>query len=288
MDTNLSNRVRSFLKQASATMEATEQMEKHATAVGKGINAARKAKKTFVNIKRPKLPVVPMPDPAKNEAVMQAAKLEAVPGFEGFMQTAPMTGDFGGTTILRDYARTKPKNAKPSIEVLHNLISPEAQLTTKIKAPRFFKKKNAPAPETGSLRAEASLPRTFDASQITERSTSIPGALKAKPTATQTPSAGYTAPTGQAGSYLDAIRAWAKEHPIATPAIAAGASSAGTGALGYGIGKSNGKKDSSDIMSQYYKMREFINAQRLASANSSFLNRLANVFGGGDLSNMIG
>lgn len=268
-------------------------MEKHATAVRNGINAAKKVKKTFVNIKRPKLPVVPMPDPAKNEAVMQAAKLEAVPGFEGFMQTAPMTGDFGGTTILRDYARTKPKNAKPSIEVLHNLISPEAQLTTKIKAPRFFKKKNAPAPETGSSWAEASLPKTFDASQITERSTSIPGALKAKPTASNSAAgkaseAGYTPPAGQAGSYLDAIRAWAKEHPIATPAIAAGASSAGTGALGYGIGKSNGKKDSSDIMSQYYKMREFINAQRLASANSSFLNRLANVFGGGDLSNMIG
>lgn len=81
---------------------------------------------------------------------------------------------------------------------------------------------------------------------------------------------------------------WAKEHPVLTPAIAAGVTTPIAGGIGYGIGHDSGFESGSSNAAAYWQMREALRNHQLRGVNSEFLTRLANLFGGGDLSRLIG
>lgn len=81
---------------------------------------------------------------------------------------------------------------------------------------------------------------------------------------------------------------WAKEHPVLTPAITAGVAAPLAGGIGYGIGHDSGFESGSSNAAAYWQMREALRNHQLRGVNSEFLTRLANLFGGGDLSRLIG
>lgn len=81
---------------------------------------------------------------------------------------------------------------------------------------------------------------------------------------------------------------WVGKHPAITSALTGVGGGALGGGIGYGIGSGSGQQDGFDAASAYYKMREALQRHNLMSANDNILSRLANVFGGGDLSNLIG
>lgn len=84
------------------------------------------------------------------------------------------------------------------------------------------------------------------------------------------------------------VGTWAKEHPVLTPAITAGVAAPITGGIGYGIGRDSGFESGSSNAAAYWQMREALRNHQLRGVNSEFLTRLANLFGGGDLSRLIG
>ena len=84
------------------------------------------------------------------------------------------------------------------------------------------------------------------------------------------------------------ITAWMKEHPYLTVGGGVAAGAAGGAGLGYGIGNGSGRQEGSQIAQRYYELREALDRQRLQRANDSFLSRLGNLFGTGDLSGLIG
>ena len=86
---------------------------------------------------------------------------------------------------------------------------------------------------------------------------------------------------------MDSASDWAKAHPIATPSIAYGAGIASGVLPGYFSGKSSGKDDAWEKANAYYTMREYLRNESIRNANSSIMSRLANVFGGGDLNELI-
>lgn len=86
----------------------------------------------------------------------------------------------------------------------------------------------------------------------------------------------------------DNITAWMKEHPYLTAGGGLAAGAAGGAGVGYGVGSSSGKQEGSQIAQRYYELREALDRQRLQRTNDSFLSRLGNLFGAGDLSNLIG
>lgn len=81
---------------------------------------------------------------------------------------------------------------------------------------------------------------------------------------------------------------WVTAHPAIASALTGVGGGALGGGIGYGIGSGSGQQDGFDAASAYYKMREALQRHNLLAANDSILSRLANVFGGGDLSNLIG
>lgn len=86
----------------------------------------------------------------------------------------------------------------------------------------------------------------------------------------------------------DNITAWMKEHPYLTVGGGVAAGAAGGAGVGYGIGNGSGRQEGSQIAQRYYELREALDRQRLQQANGSFLSRLGNLFGTGDLSGLIG
>lgn len=86
----------------------------------------------------------------------------------------------------------------------------------------------------------------------------------------------------------DNITAWMKEHPYLTVGGGVAAGAAGGAGIGYGIGNGSGRQEGSQIAQRYYELREALDRQRLQQANGSFLSRLGNLFGTGDLSGLIG
>jgi hypothetical protein len=84
------------------------------------------------------------------------------------------------------------------------------------------------------------------------------------------------------------ITAWAKEHPYLTVGGGVAAGAAAGGGLGYGLGHGAGQQDGAQTAQRYYELRDALDRQRLRQTNDSFLSRLANLFGTGELSNMIG
>jgi len=84
------------------------------------------------------------------------------------------------------------------------------------------------------------------------------------------------------------ITAWMKEHPYLTVGGGVAAGAAGGAGIGYGIGNGSGRQEGSQIAQRYYELREALDRQRLQRANDSFLSRLGNLFGTGDLSGLIG
>lgn len=91
----------------------------------------------------------------------------------------------------------------------------------------------------------------------------------------------------QARGIMDSVGDWTKEHPIATPAIAAGSAAAAAGGIGYGMGSSSGYDDAMENAHAYYTLRERFREDALREANSSVASRLANVFGAGDLNALL-
>ena len=83
------------------------------------------------------------------------------------------------------------------------------------------------------------------------------------------------------------VGSWMGRHPYLTIGAGVGLG-AGGAAVGYNSGESTGREEAAKAMQLYYAMRESMQRQNLQSANSSFLSRLANLFGTGELSNMIG
>ena len=86
----------------------------------------------------------------------------------------------------------------------------------------------------------------------------------------------------------DNITAWMKEHPYLTVGGGVAAGAAGGAGIGYGVGSGSGRQEGSQIAQRYYELREALDRQRLQRTNDSFLSRLGNLFGAGDLSNLIG
>lgn len=101
--------------------------------------------------------------------------------------------------------------------------------------------------------------------------------------------------TGEAAKVTDeaantvgsSIGSWMGRHPYLTIGAGVGLG-AGGAAVGYNSGSSTGREEAAKALQLYYAMRESMQRQNLQSANSSFLSRLANLFGTGELSNMIG
>lgn len=84
------------------------------------------------------------------------------------------------------------------------------------------------------------------------------------------------------------ITNWLKEHPYLTAAgTTAGGSAFGTG-LGYMLGNSSGSEETAQKLHNYYAINEALRRNALRSANSDILSRLANIFGAGDLNDLIG
>ena len=99
---------------------------------------------------------------------------------------------------------------------------------------------------------------------------------------------GSNAPGGNADDIDEATANWFSRHPYWT-AGAAAAGGLGAGSLiGYNSGNSTGRSEAAQALQQYYGMRESLQREALREANSSPLSRLANLFGTGELSNLIG
>lgn len=91
----------------------------------------------------------------------------------------------------------------------------------------------------------------------------------------------------EAGKWFNRLGDWFKEHPVATPAIAAGSAAAAAGGIGYGSGSSSGYDEAMENAHAYYTLRERFKEEALREANSSVLSRLANVFGAGELNTLL-
>lgn len=119
-----------------------------------------------------------------------------------------------------------------------------------------------------------------------------PADPKQGPTADPKPTPKGDKPDGETKGWWDdfskGVGDWAKEHPVLTPAITAGVAAPITGGIGYGIGRDSGFESGSSNAAAYWQMREALRNHQLRGVNSEFLTRLANLFGGGDLSRLIG
>ena len=80
---------------------------------------------------------------------------------------------------------------------------------------------------------------------------------------------------------------WFKMHPYLTAAgTTAGGSALGTG-LGYALGHSSGSEEATKKLHTYYAINEALRRNALRRANSDILARLANIFGAGELNDLI-
>lgn len=86
---------------------------------------------------------------------------------------------------------------------------------------------------------------------------------------------------------LEPITDWAKEHPVATPLIAAGVTNIPTAGISYAIGSNSGEERGVANADAYYRLLMAQQASALQNANGDLLSRLANVFGAGDLNKII-
>lgn len=81
---------------------------------------------------------------------------------------------------------------------------------------------------------------------------------------------------------------WITRHPYMALGGGVAAGSAAGAGIGYGMGNSSGQQTGAATAQRYYELRAALDRQRLRQTNDSFLSRLGNLFGAGDLSNMIG
>lgn len=88
-------------------------------------------------------------------------------------------------------------------------------------------------------------------------------------------------------SPFEPVADWAKEHPVATPLIAAGLTNIPTAGISYAIGSNSGEERGVANADAYYRMLMAQQASALQNANGDLLSRLANVFGAGDLNKII-
>ena len=86
----------------------------------------------------------------------------------------------------------------------------------------------------------------------------------------------------------DKIKSWITNHPYLALGGGVAAGAAGGAGIGYGVGSGSGIQEGSQIAQRYYAMREALQQQALRKTNDSFFARLGNLFGTGDLSNIIG
>ena len=91
-----------------------------------------------------------------------------------------------------------------------------------------------------------------------------------------------------APSWMSNVKDWMSAHPYLTVGGGIGAGLVGGAGLGYGLGHGAGQQDGAQIAQRYYQMMMALDRARMRNVNDSFLSRLANLFGTGELSNMIG
>lgn len=128
------------------------------------------------------------------------------------------------------------------------------------------------------------------AEELAKRAPEVDGTPKSK-NAPKTDAPEPDAAPNATGWWNDAtknVSDWVGKHPAITSALTGVGGGALGGGIGYGIGSGSGQQDGFDAASAYYKMREALQRHNLLAANDNILSRLANVFGGGDLSNLIG
>lgn len=88
-------------------------------------------------------------------------------------------------------------------------------------------------------------------------------------------------------SPFEPIADWAKEHPVATPIIAAGLTNIPTAGVSYALGSNSGEERGVANADAYYRLLMANQASALQNANGDLISRLANVFGAGDLNKII-
>ena len=93
---------------------------------------------------------------------------------------------------------------------------------------------------------------------------------------------------GTAPAAVTASTNWITRHPYMALGGGVAAGSAAGAGIGYGMGNSSGQQTGAATAQRYYELRDALDRQRLRQTNDSFLSRLGNLFGAGDLSNMIG
>lgn len=271
MSEDLSIRVREFLKQASTTMEATEQMEKIALSPKYMLAAARKAKKL-----------------GRTE-LKRLTSMESVPGeFEGVRYRSPEG------LVERAIA---PGNM-PARKITRVTKDPEGRQRTEVTMTLF-----PPNRPKGSSRGGTSTKPNAKTQQAPADATTKSTATGISKSDVAGAGAGSVEGAGAAGEKADSLfskgkqkayEAWdkgkglAKAHPVLAAGIGAVGTGGTTGILGYNMGHSSGQEDTAKLVSDYYKIREAMLQQQLAGANSSLWNRIANVFGAGDLSAIAG
>lgn len=298
MSEDLSIRVREFLKQASTTMEATEQMEKIALSPKYMLAASRKAKKL-----------------GRTE-LKRLTSMESVPN--GVRYSLP-EGLAGG---IRSVVRRKTKDGGE----YRKLLLKGEQGTPAIHLDQSFNAKGrrglttATVDDGSAFQALIDTPKSISSNSVRSainaskveniaknrvagKPDGNPGAAGISKSDVAGAGAGSAGGAGAAGEKADSLfskgkqkayEAWdkgkglAKAHPVLAAGIGAVGTGGTTGILGYNMGHSSGQEDTAKLVSDYYKIREAMLQQQLAGANSSLWNRIANVFGAGDLSAIAG
>lgn len=97
----------------------------------------------------------------------------------------------------------------------------------------------------------------------------------------------YNYKSSPIGAPIGTVADWAKNHPVATPLIAAGITNIPTAGISYAIGSSNGEDRGVANADAYYRLLMANQASALQNANGDIISRLANVFGAGDLNKII-
>lgn len=198
---------------------------------------------------------------------------------------------YDGKYVKGDYSRVQQRAAAPSFEESYfNQYGrmPDADMV---------RQSTVPAPKAPTWQDEFYARNGYLPEQHVNSSSNVsPAMLGAKKPAAGGNAAKPDAANAGAANANDAaepgmwgnITAWAKEHPYLTVGGGVAAGAAAGGGLGYGLGHGAGQQDGAQTAQRYYELREALDRQRLRQTNDSFLSRLANLFGTGELSNMIG
>ena len=291
MSEDLSIRVREFLKQASATMEATEQMEKIALSAKTMLAAAAKAKKLGrTNLKR----LYSM------ESVPNGVQYSLPEGLAGGIKsvTRKKTKHGGEDRVLwfRGEQGTPDLRLAQSFDAkgrrfLTSATDAGSYSPTIINTPKSISSNSVRAAlDSAKNRTAQSAPAPAPTTKGTSAGKATESTSKAEGAGAAGEKADSLFSKGKQKAYeaWDKGKGWAKANPALAAGIGAVGTGGTTGILGYNMGHSSGQEDTAKLVSDYYKIREAMLQQQLAGANSSLWNRIANVFGAGDLSAIAG